>query len=221
MMRRPTTQLSIALLAGALLLACGETDEEALPGATSQELPVGHVPISESGAPASQAATPVTVLETMDAGGYTYARVEVEGEEAWLAGPQTAISVGDELTISDALPMEDFTSSTLNRTFDLVYFVRAYRKPGEVPAGPSQSTPSGAIGGAQGTVSEVLVGGGYSYVNVEIEGESLWLAGPMAVVSEGQTVSWQGGSRMDGFTSSTLNRSFEKILFVEGISVIP
>ncbi len=181
------------------------------------------MPIPQAGAPAQQG-WPVTVLETMDAGGYTYVRVSVEAEteetEAWLAGPQTVLTVGDALVIGDALPMEDFTSTSLNRTFELLYFVSSFEKPNMALPDPGQGTDSGVTGGPQSTALEVLTGGGYTYVRVDVEGDDLWLAGPRVAVSEGQTVSWRGGAPMDGFKSSSLGRSFEKILFVDGISVI-
>jgi len=225
MMHAPRARSSIALVVlvlGILLLGCPDTSDRANPDsdASSQGLPEGHVPISGSSiASAGRQSYLGTVLETMDAGGYTYARLAIEGTEAWFAGPPTLLAVGDELLVADALPMEDFTSPSLARTFDVVYFLRAFRKEGEAEADPGSAAGPGAVRASQGTVEEVLVGGGYTYVRVDVEGEPLWLAAPITQVSEGQTVSWYGGTPMDGFKSSTLDRTFEKMLFVEGIEV--
>ncbi len=74
------------------------------------------------------------VVETMDAGGYTYVRLQNADQSVWAAARQTPVSVGDELTISTEMPMPDFHSETLDRTFDLVYFVGGFgTDPGAVP----------------------------------------------------------------------------------------
>jgi len=36
----------------------------------------------------------------------------------------------------------------------------------------------------------------------------------------GQTVGWMGGDIMQGFTSSSLDRTFEAIMFVPGLTVL-
>ncbi len=63
------------------------------------------------------------VLETMDAGGYTYVRVDLGGAEAWAAGPKAVVKVGDTVTLPGGMPMQNYHSATLERTFPLVYFV--------------------------------------------------------------------------------------------------
>lgn len=69
----------------------------------------------------------------------------------------------------------------------------------------------------KGVVLEVIPGGGYSYVNVEENGEKFWIAGPPVEVKVGQEVSFSEQVWMPNFTSRALNRTFEKILFVSGI----
>jgi hypothetical protein len=76
-----------------------------------------------------------SVMETMDAGGYTYVRVECEGQEVWAAGPQTPTVVGDEVTLSLGMPMAPFHSRSLNRTFDRVYFVSSFHSGSEAGDG--------------------------------------------------------------------------------------
>ena len=63
------------------------------------------------------------VLETMDAGGYTYVKAAIGGSEVWAAAPQLKVKAGDVVTIPAGAPMANYHSNTLNRTFDLVYFV--------------------------------------------------------------------------------------------------
>lgn len=63
------------------------------------------------------------VIETMDAGGYTYVKVDTGTEQIWAAGPQHPMAVGTAVQVSKAMPMQDFHSDTLERTFDTLYFV--------------------------------------------------------------------------------------------------
>ena len=65
------------------------------------------------------------VIETMDSGGYTYVAIETDQDTVWAAGPKTAVKAGDVVQISQGMPMQQFTSKTLNRTFDVLYFVNA------------------------------------------------------------------------------------------------
>uniref|UniRef100_C6E3I8 Lipoprotein n=1 Tax=Geobacter sp. (strain M21) TaxID=443144 RepID=C6E3I8_GEOSM len=63
------------------------------------------------------------VVETMDAGGYTYIRLERDGgEKIWAAVPAMETKVGDELTLAPGNTMTGFTSKSLNRTFDKIIF---------------------------------------------------------------------------------------------------
>jgi hypothetical protein len=62
------------------------------------------------------------VTETMDAGNYTYLCLEQDGKRSWAAVPGTTISVGDEVELLPGTPMGEFTSKTLNRTFEAIYF---------------------------------------------------------------------------------------------------
>lgn len=62
------------------------------------------------------------VTETMDSGGYTYANLERDGKSVWVAVPATQLKVGQEIEIANAMPMKSFSSKTLNRTFDVIYF---------------------------------------------------------------------------------------------------
>ncbi|MCF6200913.1 MAG: hypothetical protein L3J42_02105, partial [Hydrogenimonas sp.] len=62
------------------------------------------------------------VVETMDAGVYTYAKVKDENGEYWIAGPKTEVKVGEKISFAPQMWMENFPSKTLNRTFDKILF---------------------------------------------------------------------------------------------------
>ncbi len=63
-----------------------------------------------------------TVVETMDAGGYTYMRLKTADGEVWAAVTQTTLKTGSEVTIGNAMWMDRFESKTLKRTFERILF---------------------------------------------------------------------------------------------------
>jgi len=87
------------------------------------------------------------VLETMDSGGYTYVLVETGDYSIWAAGPKTVVAAGDIVQIPRGMPMQQFQSKTLNRTFDVVYFV---------PAIDNLTAPNAALPAAAQTRQESL-----------------------------------------------------------------
>jgi len=62
------------------------------------------------------------VLETMDAAGYTYVLLETNAGQAWFAARQIPVTVGDVVQTDTGVPMKDFTSKTLGRSFEIIYF---------------------------------------------------------------------------------------------------
>jgi hypothetical protein len=70
----------------------------------------------------------------------------------------------------------------------------------------------------KGIVLDSVTGGGYTYMNIEENGEKFWIAGPQTSVSKGAEVSFSEQVWMPNFTSKALNRTFEKILFVSGVN---
>ncbi len=73
----------------------------------------------------SEAATSVLsgkVVETMNAGGYTYVCLEKKGTKTWVAVPEMKVSVGKQMSFLPGSLMRGFTSKTLNRTFESIIF---------------------------------------------------------------------------------------------------
>jgi hypothetical protein len=84
---------------------------------------------AHAAAPAPQAAGDAvsgTVVQTMEAGGYTYAELDQNGTKVWVAGPTTKLAIGTKLGKMSGSLMTAFHSNTLNRTFDQIYFVGSY-----------------------------------------------------------------------------------------------
>ena len=63
------------------------------------------------------------VIETISTAGYTYVQVDTGTEKIWAAAPEFKIEKGETVTVPAGAPMKNYQSKTLNRTFDVVWFV--------------------------------------------------------------------------------------------------
>ncbi len=63
-----------------------------------------------------------TVLETMDASGYTYLHLDTGTEKLWVAIPASQVEKGKKVTFLDGMVMKDFHSKTLDKTFPSIIF---------------------------------------------------------------------------------------------------
>ena len=104
-------------LAGLLLMlaGCSESGEQA-----AADNPLLAEPVPEG-------MVRGTVAETMDSAGYTYVLLETAEGQRWMAANQTAVKVGDVLQTGQGMPMTEFRSNSLDRTFDVIYFVDGFR----------------------------------------------------------------------------------------------
>lgn len=149
------------------------------------------------------------VISVNMASGYSYIEVDISGETFWLATAATSVTPGDDIAWNDYAMMTQFTSKGLNRVFDQILFVdRIFDK-----AAVSQQAHSG-------TVIESMNSAGYSYIRVEEKGARVWLAAPESgsAVKVGQLIRWNSAAPMRNFNSPSLNRTFDEIYFVSGIS---
>ena len=86
------------------------------------------------------------------------------------------------------------------------------------PAPQAQAQPPVQLGPAlSGKVVETMDSGGYTYVSLEKDGKKTWVAMPQTKVKVGQEVTCQPGMEMRNFTSKTLKRTFESIIFSGGV----
>ena len=155
------------------------------------------------------------VLSSIQVPGYTYIEVRNDGRNVWLAGNPVEVAEGDVISWGQSAVMQNFKSTALDRVFDEVLFVSAVYQVGDaVPQVPSAAP---AIENS-GTVLSTENAAGYSYVEVETgTGEVVWLAAPVTEITVGQRVQWQGASKMTNFSSPSLGRTFEEILFVSSV----
>ena len=110
---KTTISAAAAAAAVALLLALSGCTESASDKAADDPLLAAPVP---------DGMVRGTVAETMDAAGYTYVLIDTDGQQLWIAGPETAVEAGDIVQASTRMPMVDFRSDSLDREFDVLYF---------------------------------------------------------------------------------------------------
>lgn len=87
------------------------------------------------------------VVETMNSGGYTYVLLDQGGEQVWLAGPETGgVAVGQTMSVDDGMAMNNFSSRSLDRTFETIYFVGGFGAAPAAPAGMANDPHAGVPG---------------------------------------------------------------------------
>ncbi|MCF6222169.1 MAG: hypothetical protein L3J34_00445 [Flavobacteriaceae bacterium] len=70
-------------------------------------------------------------------------------------------------------------------------------------------------------VQEVLQVSEYTYLRVLEDGKEKWLAAPSVQVEKGKTYYFKNGMEMTNFESKELNKTFEKIYFIDKLSTDP
>ncbi len=100
-----------------------------------------------------------TVTETMNSGGYTYVYVDTGSDKKWAAAPFFECMKGDKVAVPPGLPMYNFQSRSLKRSFELIYFVGGVTKTVGKGASAKPGMPEGhpPIGGNSGP-SQVIIG---------------------------------------------------------------
>ena len=130
-----------------------------------------------------------TVAETMDAAGYTYVLIDTGGQQVWVAGPETAVEVGDIVQASTQMPMTDFWSDSLERDFNVLYFSGTLENLSDpAPVAESQSAAPAASPAVVDVDVEALEPGrdiAYVYANKEdLAGQEISLRGKVVKYNE-------------------------------------
>ncbi len=204
-------------LSGILLGGCSEDSEKVANTSEKATTPAAQVQAKQL------AANEGHVLEALTSGGYTYVQVEQNGNKFWLAGSGAAITKGELISWGQAALMENFTSKTLNRTFDKIYFVSSFTGKATTPVHSGLNLSQPAPVSAPRDMGKVLShtnSGGYTYIQAETPTGETWVAAPKLTVKDGDLVRWTGASKMTNFTSKTLNKTFPEILFVARAQVV-
>ena len=158
-----------------------------------------QVPVSATGGqPPAQSANVFsgTITETMNSGGYTYMHLQSDAKDVWAAGPEFEAKVGEMVAVSLEMPMQNFESKTLKRTFPLLYFVAEVARDGQqpstgkTPAAPAMATGHGADQAAVVVEKLQPPAGGLSIADVFARKAAL---SGKSVTVRGKVVKFNGG----------------------------
>lgn len=98
--------------------------------------------------------------------------------------------------------------------------VHTQEHPADHPAMPGHPPQAAPANQHQAKVLSVTHAAGYTYMEVELDGRNTWVAASPVNVKTGDTVSWAGGAPMQNFTSKSLRKTFDEIIFVDQVSVV-
>ncbi|OFY85222.1 MAG: hypothetical protein A3F72_05435 [Bacteroidetes bacterium RIFCSPLOWO2_12_FULL_35_15] len=185
----------------------------------------------------------VIVNEVLQTSQYTYLHVKDGNSEPWLAVTKMDANVGETYYFKDGLPMKDFQSKELNRTFSEVLFLDNISKDPNLtfnavpPASVALANGSmdaaemnqGANSNATATSSdahkvvakEVLQTSQYTYILGKEGDADHWLAAKKMDAKVGETYYFTGGLPMTKFESKELKRTFDEVFFLDNISTTP
>lgn len=81
-----------------------------------------------------------TVLETMNAAGYTYLHLDNGTAKEWVAIPETHVSTGDKVSYNQGMEMQNFYSKSLDRSFPSIVFSTGLTNGNQTATSPQNSS---------------------------------------------------------------------------------
>ncbi len=156
-MKKLTILLSMVLLITPLM-ACSQNGpaKPATKAETKAEKPV-DIPAPTPAVETAPAGISGKVVETMNAAGYTYVYVDNGTEKIWAAAPEFSVKVGDDVMVPEGMAMHNYHSQSLDRDFDVVYFVESVLNASNPTMGHS-SAMGGAMGSSAGGDMKIPAG---------------------------------------------------------------
>ncbi|MGZ6126447.1 MAG: nucleotide-binding protein [Myxococcales bacterium] len=105
--------------------------------ACNKSAPPAATAAPQQTAPTASAGIRGKVLEKIDAGQYSYLKLQTAEGETWTAVPKTDKEVGAQVVVANAVWMQNFKSNTMGRTWERIAF-------GTLDEGAPAAAPSGA-----------------------------------------------------------------------------
>lgn len=166
------------------------------------------------------------VVEVLTSGQYSILRMDACGSEAWVAGPKSGDpKVGAFLEMPLGTQMTNFEARELGRTFDAILFVDWWKPAEKEPVCPkphsAQNADPRAPSDVVGTILETMESGGYRYARLDVCGTETWVAGPKVPIKVGEVLLGAVSTEMQDFTSPSLGKHFDRILFLKQIAIGP
>lgn len=171
------------------------------------------------------------VTDVIEAAGYTYAQVDTGEEKVWAAASTTPVEVGDTIAFTTEMPMHNFHSSSMNRDFPLIYFVKSFMT-GEagaqgatVPtASPQRDSKAAPVAGSVADIDKVEGGNTIAEVYADgpkLEGKTLRVRGQVTKFTPNvMGTNWvhiEDGSSEDDLTVTTDSKvAVGDVVVIEG-----
>lgn len=150
-----TLRITMTLILAAAIFFAGACSTEPQANDTANaEAQAGPSTTSQSPGAATASGT---VVETINAATYTYVRVDTTDGEIWAAATRFDVAVGDSVIVPLEMPMQDFHSETLDRTFPVVYFTSQILKEGEAVGSTMPPGHPPISGGSSSATESALV----------------------------------------------------------------
>lgn len=135
-----------------------------------------------------------TIADIINVPGYTYAEVETAAGRVWVAATSVSVQVGDSVSFTTGMPMQNFYSSSLEREFEVIYFVDRFESSDGVTSIAREA--AAAHGRTAGQTAVTPVHGirkaedGYTIAEIYARGEAL---GGETIRVRGQVVKFTPG----------------------------
>ncbi|HCY75557.1 MAG TPA: hypothetical protein DHV28_06515 [Ignavibacteriales bacterium] len=160
----------------AIMIACGEKEQPQVDNQTQMNDKSMSTTVHN-----------VLVEEKLDAGNYTYLKVNENGNSYWIAVNKMDINPNEYVIFSKSMEMKNFKSEVLNRTFDSVLFVddAAKSTSEEQLKSPHQNIATSK----DGSISVNPVDGGYTIEQIyakksSLESKTIKVRGKVVKVNE-------------------------------------
>jgi len=142
-----------------------------------------------------------TVTEVIAAAGYTYVQIDTGTDRVWAAGPDTPLKVGDRIGVSTDMPMMNFHSKSMQRDFDVIYFVDNYLRADsgeEAVKSAHKQSPSEPVGEPVAGIAKLA--NGYTIAEIQADRQRL----------QGKTVRVRG--KVIKFTPAIMGKNWVHIM---------
>lgn len=163
------------------LTACGNSHKAADQKKTAEPAVATEAPASAT--PAAPGPVKGKVLETMEASGYTYVKIDDGSADGiWAAGPKSDLKVGEEIALKGGSVMNNFSSKSLNRTFEKIIFASGFLRGDDVATAGDFASAAAAGKGAAGMSSGGSSGSIVPFADLKVdkaEGENAQTVGDL------------------------------------------
>jgi len=191
----------------------------------------------DSPAPAPQPAEPQiegSVAKVVDVPGYTYVEVETGDGTVWAAAPSVSVKAGDTVSFATGMEMRDFYSKTLQREFEVIYFVDRFISNSGTTSIDDEAAAAHGRMGVQEAVAPVegirKADEGYTIAEIfargdELSGKSIRVRGQVVKFTAGvMNTNWlrirDGSTNQDLIVPTDSAAAVNDVVLVEGKLVI-